>query len=189
MQHKRTGRRGASPDGRATRDRGGALAGWCVGECGRLRPHASRGAPTFLIYKSTVEIYHKTEGQHEKTEEKTKTTAKFKDILIQILLLDIVFSVDSIITAVGMVQQIWIMYAAVIISVLIMLLSAKSIADFINRHPSFKILALSFLMVIGVSLVAEGMHYHLPKGYIYFGMAFSFLVDLLQLRAQKHESK
>lgn len=144
---------------------------------------------TFLIYKSTVEIYHKTEGQHEKTEEKTKTTAKFKDILIQILLLDIVFSVDSIITAVGMVQQIWIMYAAVIISVLIMLLSAKSIADFINRHPSFKILALSFLMVIGVSLVAEGMHYHLPKGYIYFGMAFSFLVDLLQLRAQKHESK
>ncbi len=144
---------------------------------------------TFLIYKSTVEIYHKTEGQHTKTEEKTQKTAKFKDMLIQILLLDIVFSVDSIITAVGMVQQVWIMYAAVIISVLIMLLSAKSIADFINRHPSFKILALSFLMVIGVSLVAEGMHYHLPKGYIYFAMAFSFLVDLLQLRAQKHESK
>ena len=131
---------------------------------------------TFLIYKSTVEIYHKTEGQHTKTEEKTQKTAKFKDMLIQILLLDIVFSVDSIITAVGMVQQVWIMYAAVIISVLIMLLSAKSIADFINRHPSFKILALSFLMVIGVSLVAEGMHYHLPKGYIYFAMAFSFLV-------------
>jgi predicted tellurium resistance membrane protein TerC len=144
---------------------------------------------TFLIYKSTVEIYHKTEGQHTKTEEKTQKTAKFKDMLIQILLLDIVFSVDSIITAVGMVQQVWIMYAAVIISVLIMLLSAKSIADFINRHPSFKILALSFLMVIGVSLVAEGMHYHLPKGYIYFAMAFSFLVDLLQLRAQKHESR
>ena len=144
---------------------------------------------TFLIYKSTVEIYHKTEGQHTKTEEKTQKTAKFKDMLIQILLLDIVFSVDSIITAVGMVQQVWIMYAAVIISVLIMLLSAKSIADFINRHPSFKILALSFLMVIGVSLVAEGMHYHLPKGYIYFAMAFSFLVDLLQLRAQKNDSK
>lgn len=142
----------------------------------------------FLVYKSTVEIYHKTEGHAEDDNVKTKK-ATFRDLLIQILILDIVFSIDSIVTAVGMVKELWIMYTAVIVSVGIMMLAAKSIADFINQHPSFKILALTFLMVIGISLVAEGMHYHLPKGYIYFAMAFSFFVDVLQMRAQGKQKK
>src|SRR5690606_38843243 len=111
--------------------------------------------------------------------------ATFRDLLIQILLLDIVFSVDSIITAVGLVDELWIMYTAVVVSVTIMLIAAKPISDFISKHPSFKILALSFLMVIGVSLIAEGLDFAIPKGYIYFSMAFAFFVDVLQLRLDK----
>lgn len=138
----------------------------------------------FLIYKSTKEIYHKTE---EKEELPSLKNATFKRLLMEIILLDIVFSIDSIVTAVGMVSNLYIMYAAVIISVAIMLIAAKPISDFISKHPSFKVLALCFLMMIGVALLGEGMHYEIPKGYIYFSMAFAFLVDIIQMKAVKNK--
>ena len=135
----------------------------------------------FLIYKSVKEIYHKMEGEHEDAEKKT-VHAGFAQIIGQILLLDIVFSVDSIITAVGLVDEIWIMYTAVIVSVGIMLLAAAPISNFVNKHPAFKILALSFLMLIGFTLLIEGFDVHIPKGYVYFAMAFAFLVDIIQMK-------
>jgi len=107
-------------------------------------------------------------------------------MLTEVIILDLVFSVDSIITAVGMVNELWVMYTAVIVTVLIMLVASKPISDFIRKHPSFKILALCFLMMIGVSLLAEGFSFEIPKGYIYFAMAFSFLVDIIQMRTVKH---
>lgn len=135
----------------------------------------------FLIYKSTKEIYHKTELVN--TEETiVPKVATFGRLLSEVILLDLVFSIDSIITAVGMVQELWVMYTAVIVTVLIMLMASKPISDFIKKHPSFKILALCFLMMIGVSLIAEGLHLEIPKGYIYFSMAFAFLVDVIQIK-------
>lgn len=141
---------------------------------------------TFLIYKSTREIYLKSEEEHHDYEDAAlKKKVTFRDMLLQILLLDIVFSIDSIITAVGMVDQLWIMYTAVVVSVGIMLLAAKPISEFISKHPSFKILALCFLLIIGISLIGEGLDFHIPKGYIYFSMAFSFFVDFIQLKTVK----
>ena len=134
----------------------------------------------FLIYKATKEIYHKTETVAP--EKKTATKATFGKLLGEVILLDLVFSVDSIITAVGMVEELWIMYAAVVVTVLIMLIASKPISEFIKKHPSFKILALCFLMMIGVSLIAEGFQFHIPKGYIYFSMLFAFLVDIIQMK-------
>lgn len=137
----------------------------------------------FLLYKSTREIYLKTEDEtHHYEEVAMKKAVTFREMLIQVLLLDIVFSIDSIITAVGMVQQLWVMYAAVIVSVGIMLWASKPISEFIRRHPSFKILALCFLLIIGISLIGEGLGFHIPKGYIYFSMAFAFFVDFIQLK-------
>lgn len=141
----------------------------------------------FLIYKSVKEIYHKTES-HEPDGPQVKKGASFGRLLSEVILLDLVFSVDSIITAVGMVQELWVMYTAVVVTVLIMLVASKPISAFIFKHPSFKILALSFLLMIGVSLVAEGMHFKIPKGYIYFSMVFAFLVDVLQMWAEKRRS-
>jgi predicted tellurium resistance membrane protein TerC len=138
----------------------------------------------FLIYKSASEIYHKMEGEEGDKSHKIKA-ATFRDVLIQILLLDLVFSVDSIITAVGMVKELWIMYTAVIVTVVIMLFAAEPISGFINRHPAFKILALSFLLMIGMALMAEGLDLYIPKGYIYFSMAFAFVVDLIQMRVSR----
>lgn len=138
----------------------------------------------FLIYKSTKEIYHKTEIANNQNEIPIKK-ATFKKLLGEVIVLDLVFSVDSIITAVGMVNQLWIMYTAVIITVLIMLVAAKPISEFISNHPSFKVLALCFLMMIGVSLLAEGFQFKIPKGYIYFSMAFAFLVDVIQMKTVK----
>jgi predicted tellurium resistance membrane protein TerC len=138
----------------------------------------------FLIYKSASEIYHKMEGE-EGDKSSNIRVSTFRDVLVQILLLDLVFSIDSIITAVGMVKELWIMYAAVVISVLIMLFAADPISRFIQKHPAFKILALSFLMVIGMALVAEGMDVHIPKGYIYFSLAFALIVDLIQMRVAR----
>lgn len=138
----------------------------------------------FLIYKSASEIYHKMEGEDGDKSSKVRVST-FRDVLVQILLLDLVFSIDSIITAVGMVKELWIMYTAVVISVLIMLLAAEPISRFIHNHPAFKILALSFLLVIGMALVAEGMDVHIPKGYIYFSLAFALVVDLIQMRVSK----
>ncbi|AIM36553.1 membrane protein [Sphingobacterium sp. ML3W] len=140
----------------------------------------------FLIYKSTTEIHHKMDGHTE--EQKTiKKGVTFIGTLFQILILDIVFSLDSVITAVGMVDQIGVMVAAVIIAVLIMLLSAEQISKFVNDYPSVKMLALSFLLLIGVSLTAEAFDQTIPKGYIYFAMAFSVLVEFLNIKSEKKQ--
>jgi predicted tellurium resistance membrane protein TerC len=138
----------------------------------------------FLIYKSTVEIYHKMEGEEGDKSKNIKATS-FNQVITQILLLDLVFSVDSIITAVGMVKELWVMYTAVIVTVVIMLFAAEPISKFVNNHPAFKMLALSFLLLIGMSLIAEGLDFHIPKGYIYFSMSFALLVDVLQMRMKK----
>lgn len=135
----------------------------------------------FLIYKSTKEIYHKTEISQSDSPSVPQQNS-FNRLLSEVILLDLVFSVDSIITAVGMVQELWVMYAAVITTVVIMLFASQPISAFIRKHPSFKILALCFLMMIGVALLAEGFHFEIPKGYIYFSMAFAFLVDIVQMK-------
>lgn len=142
------------------------------------------GGGLFLLYKSTKEILHKTEHANEDDLSKIKK-GSFKKLLSEIIILDLVFSIDSIITAVGMVQELWVMYVAVIVAVVIMLFASKPISSFIQKHPSFKILALCFLMMIGVSLIAEGLHFVIPKGYIYFSMAFAFLVDVIQMKKLK----
>lgn len=138
----------------------------------------------FLIYKSTKEIYHKTEIASESKPD-VPASSSFKRLLSEVIILDLVFSVDSIITAVGMVNELWVMYTAVIVTVAIMLFASKPISEFIRKHPSFKVLALCFLMMIGVSLLAEGFHFEIPKGYIYFSMAFAFLVDVIQMKTVK----
>lgn len=141
----------------------------------------------FLIYKSTSEIHEKLEGD-EHHEKKTKAQS-FTNVITQILILDIVFSLDSVITAVGMAKHVEVMIAAVVISVGIMLFASGSVARFVNKHPTVKMLALSFLLLIGVSLIAEGFESGIPKGYIYFAMAFSVLVEMLNLRAGKKSKK
>lgn len=144
------------------------------------------GGGLFLLYKSTREIFLHTEhATHREDKMIQKGMSSFGQMVLQILLLDIVFSIDSIITAVGMVKELWIMYAAVIVSVTIMLFASKPIGDFISKHPSFKILALCFLLIIGISLIGEGLEFHIPKGYIYFSMAFAFFVDFVQLKTIK----
>ncbi len=140
----------------------------------------------FLIYKSTYEIHEKLEGEEEDTS--VKKVYSFSGVIIQILILDIVFSLDSVITAVGMANEIWVMIAAVIIAVIVMMFSSAAISNFVNLHPTVKMLALSFLLLIGVSLLAEGFEQHIPKGYIYFAMAFSVLVEVLNLRMKKKKS-
>ena len=137
----------------------------------------------FLIAKSTHEIYEKLEVSHH--EANAGGRASFGAILAQIIALDIVFSLDSVITAVGMASKIWVMVVAMITAVLVMLVFARSIGGFVERHPSVKILALSFLLLIGVMLVAEGMGQHVGKGYIYSAMGFSLLVELLNMRFRK----
>ncbi|MDI9337802.1 MAG: TerC family protein [Alphaproteobacteria bacterium] len=138
----------------------------------------------FLIFKSTKEIYNKVES-HNADSQPLKKNNSFKQLLFEVIVLDLVFSIDSIITAVGMVKELWIMYVSVIVSVLVMLLASQYISLFILKHPSFKILALCFLMMIGLSLIAEGFHFEIPKGYIYFSMAFAFLVDIIQMKSIK----
>ena len=138
----------------------------------------------FLLYKSTKEIFHNTEVS-DGNEITSVKKGSFKKLLSEIIILDLVFSIDSIITAVGMVQDLWIMYVSVIAAVTIMLFASKPISQFIQRHPSFKILALCFLMMIGISLIGEGLHFIIPKGYIYFSMAFAFLVDIIQMKKVK----
>lgn len=140
----------------------------------------------FLIYKSTKEIYHKSEMAKEDVPTFPKKVS-FSSLLSEVIILDLVFSVDSIITAVGMVDEIWVMYTAVIVTVVIMLFASKPISQFIAKHPSFKVLALCFLMMIGVALLAEGFHFEIPKGYIYFSMAFAFLVDIIQMKTVKQK--
>jgi len=140
----------------------------------------------FLLYKSTHEIHALLEGSDERTS--PRRAVSYASVLIQIALLDIVFSLDSVITAVGMVDELWVMIVAVIASVLIMMVAAGSISDFVNRHPTVKILALSFLLLIGLSLLLEGFDQHIPKGYIYFAMGFSVLVEFINLRVRVKRS-
>ncbi len=137
----------------------------------------------FLIAKSTHEIHQKLEAEEEGA--KAKSGLSFKSSIMQILLLDLVFSLDSVITAVGMVSSVAIMIAAVLASTLVMIFTARSISEFVDRHPTIKILALSFLLMIGVTLIAEGMEQHISKGYIYFAMAFSLFVEALNIRFRK----
>jgi predicted tellurium resistance membrane protein TerC len=142
------------------------------------------GGGLFLIFKATWEIYDKLEVEHSETAA-GRGRAAFASVLVQILLLDIVFSLDSVITAVGMAEQVSIMVAAMVIAMVVMLFSMGAVSGFVERHPSVKILALAFLLLIGVMLVAEGFGQHVSKGYIYFAMAFSLLVELLNLRYRK----
>lgn len=142
----------------------------------------------FLIYQSTKEIHHKLEGEEGDTSKNFKVTT-FSQVIIQLFILNFVFSIDSVITAIGMAKEVWVMMGAVIASMLVMLLAAEPISDFVNKHPTIKILALSFLILIGFSLIGEGFGLHIPKGYIYFAMAFSFLVDMIQLRLSSPSAK
>lgn len=137
----------------------------------------------FLIIQSTREIHFKMktdEGIHERT-----SAASYSGIMVQITLLNIVFSLDSVITAIGMAKELWVMITAVVISMVVMMLAAKPISDYVHKNPSIKILALAFLVLIGVSLLAEGLDQHINKGYIYFAMAFSFTIEMINLRIDK----
>ena len=138
----------------------------------------------FLIWKSTHEIHDKLEGADEQGQT-GKSVPKFGAIIVQILLLDIVFSLDSVITAIGMANQLAVMIAAVVLALGVMLKFAGAISDFVHKHPTLKMLALSFLLLIGMTLLAEGTHHHVDKGYIYFAMAFSFAVELLNLKMRR----
>jgi len=134
----------------------------------------------FLLWKSTREIHDRLEG--EEGRQNVKAGATFGGVIVQIALLDIVFSLDSVITAVGMVRQVGVMIAAIVLAVLVMLMAAGPISDFVHRHPTLKMLALSFLLLIGVTLIADGLGQHIPKGYVYFAMGFSVFVESLNLR-------
>jgi predicted tellurium resistance membrane protein TerC len=141
----------------------------------------------FLLWKSVGEIHQMMEGMHE--QRKSVAHAAFGMVIVQIMLIDLVFSLDSIITAVGMVDRIEIMVAAVIVSVGLMMLFANAIGRFVSSHPTFKVLALAFLVAIGVVLIAEGFGTHIPKGYIYSAMAFSVIVEMINLRLRRHSSR
>lgn len=142
----------------------------------------------FLIWKSTKEIHHKVESVDENKTTTGQAVTSLASVLFQVMLIDLVFSIDSVITAVGMVNdptRISLMMCAVIISIAVMLLASGTISGFVSKHPSVKILALAFLILIGTTLLAEGVGFHVPKGYIYFAMAFSFCVELINLRIRK----
>ena len=140
----------------------------------------------FLIAKSTHEIHGSFEPEETSTNKPAKKASSFfLLVLIQIALIDIVFSLDSVITAVGLSRHLWVMITAIVISVLIMMLAANAIGQFVSEHPTIKMLALSFLILIGVTLVAESLDFHIPKGYIYFAMAFSFAVEMLNIRIRR----
>ena len=140
----------------------------------------------FLLGKSTLEIHGNLEGEESHTDgQKISKNITFGGVIFQIMLLDIVFSIDSVITAIGLAKQLGVMVAAIVIAVIVMILLAGRISAFVESHPTIKILALSFLMLIGVSLVGEGLDLHIPKGYIYFAMAFSIFVEILNLRIRR----
>jgi len=141
------------------------------------------GGGLFLLFKATHEIHDKLEGEEGKGD--ARAPASFGGVIAQVMVLDLVFSLDSVITAVGMAEQLWVMVTAVVLAVVVMLVSSGPISDFVHRHPTVKMLALSFLILIGMSLVAEGLGHHIPKGYIYFAMGFSIFVEALNLRLRK----
>ncbi len=142
----------------------------------------------FLLWKSTQEIWESLEGQEE-GEHQVKVSARYWAVLGQIAVVDIIFSLDSVITAVGMAKHVPVMVIAIIIAVGVMMFSAKTIGEFVDAHPSIKMLALSFLILVGVALIGEGLEMHIPKGYIYFAMAFSLLVEMLNIKLRKKHAK
>ena len=142
------------------------------------------GGGLFLLWKSVHEIHGSLEGPEEE-EHGTGITASFGGVLFQIAVLDIIFSLDSVITAVGMADQVPVMVIAIIVAVGVMMVAAKTIGDFVDRHPTVKILALSFLVMVGMALIAEGFEFHIPKGYIYFAMAYALVVEMLNLKMRK----
>lgn len=142
------------------------------------------GGGLFLLWKSVHEIHNSLEGEDEANEVNARA-ASFGSVLVQIAIIDIVFSLDSVITAVGLANQIMVMVLAIVISVGVMMFAAKPIGEFVDRHPTIKILALSFLVLVGVTLIAEGLGTHVPKGYIYFAMAFSVIVEMINIRMRK----
>ena len=149
-----------------------------------LRDLVLIGGGLFLIAKSTFEIHSKIEGEGE---HHARASARgFAMVLVQIALLDIVFSIDSVITAIGLAEQLVVMVIAIVIAVAVMMLSARPIGDFVERHPTIKMLALSFLLLIGTTLVADGLGFHFPKGYVYVAMAFSAFVEMLNIRVHRH---
>jgi predicted tellurium resistance membrane protein TerC len=141
------------------------------------------GGGIFLLIKSTLEIHHKVEGQVNETE--IKKVSSFGYAILQIVLLDLIFSFDSILTAIGLTDQLILMIIAVTISIIVMMIFARAVGDFVNKHPTIQILALSFLILIGVMLIIEGAHYHVPKGYIYFAIFFSLAIEMLNMRYRK----
>ncbi len=143
------------------------------------------GGGLFLIAKATLEIHDSLEGEEETG---AVVVASFSAVLVQIALIDMVFSLDSVITAVGMAEHVQVMIIAVVLAVLVMMFAAKGIGDFVDQHPTVKMLALSFLVLIGVALLGEGFDLHIPKGYIYFAMFFSFCVEMLNLRLRRHRN-
>jgi len=141
------------------------------------------GGGLFLLAKSTLEIHGGLEGEEQQHESRVRAT--FTSVILQIAIIDIVFSLDSVITAVGMADHVEVMIAAVVVAVIVMMFLAGPIGDFVDRHPTIKMLALSFLILIGTALVGEGLDLHIPKGYIYFAMAFSVAVEMLNIRVRK----
>jgi len=141
------------------------------------------GGGLFLLAKATIEIHDRLEG--EEGHGSGRVAPSFGAVIVQIMLLDIVFSLDSVITAVGMAEDVSVMVAAVVLAVAVMMFSAGPISAFVNRHPTVKVLALSFLLLIGVSLVGDGLGMHVPKGYIYFAMGFSVFVEMINLRVRR----
>ena len=143
----------------------------------------------FLLWKSAQEIWESVEGEEEEETGKPGAVASYGMVLVQIAIIDIVFSLDSVITAIGMVDIIPVMVIAIVIAVGIMMLAAKPIGEFVDRHPSIKMLALSFLILVGVVLLGEGFDMHVPKGYVYFAMAFAFAVEMINIRMRKKRAK
>lgn len=141
------------------------------------------GGGIFLLVKSTLEIHHKVEGQENNQE--VKAVSSFGYAILQIVLLDLIFSFDSILTAIGLTDQLILMFIAVTVSIIVMMVFARAVGDFVNKHPTVQILALSFLILIGVMLIVEGAHYHVPKGYIYFAIFFSLTIEMLNMRYRK----
>ena len=145
------------------------------------------GGGLFLLYKSAQEMWESLEGPEKEEEVSSKVAISYMAVLGQIAVVDIIFSLDSVITAVGMAEHVPVMVLAIIIAVGVMMFSAKSIGEFVDRHPSVKMLALSFLVLVGVALIGEGLDMHIPKGYIYFAMAFSLAVEMLNIRMHKKQ--
>lgn len=139
----------------------------------------------FLLFKATREIHHKLEGAEQEVSAGNGTAVSFQGVILQIMLLDMVFSLDSVITAVGMAQSLTIMVVANLIALTVMVVFGKSVGDYVDKHPTLKVLALCFLMMIGFVLVAEGFQFHIPKGYIYFAMAFSVAVEMINLKVAR----